>query len=155
MGEALKQRIKQDSFRSVYQEAYLSLMVAADQLQRHTDDVCEKHGVTSAQYDVLRILRGVYPDGHARFDIIDRMIHTAPDVTRLIDRLVKAGLARRDKSPDDGRLSLTFITDKGLKLLTKMQPEIENTERDLSSRMSEKQARSLVNLCEKLITEQS
>jgi len=153
MGEALKERIKQQTFRSVYQEAYLSLMVAADQLQRHTDDVCEKHGITSAQYNVLRILRGQHPDGHARCDIIDRMIHTAPDVTRLIDRLVKAGLAKRGKSDDDGRLSLTYITDKGLKLLEKMQPEIEETERELASRMSEKQARSLANLCEKLIGE--
>ena len=79
------------------------------------------------------------------------MIHTAPDVTRLIDRLVKAGLAMRGKSDDDGRLSLTFITDKGLKLLTKMQPEIEATESELSARITDKQARSLANLCEKLI----
>ena len=153
MGEALKERIKQATFASVYQEAYLSLMVAADELQRHTDDVCEQYGITSAQYNVLRILRGVHPDGHARCDIIDRMIQTAPDVTRLIDRLVKAGLAERGRSEQDGRLSLTFITNKGLKLLEKMQPQIESTEDELSSRISERQARSLANLCEKLIPE--
>jgi len=153
MGDTLKHRIKQDTFSSVFQEAYLSLMVAADLLQRHTDEVCEQHGITSAQYNVLRILRGVHPDGHARCDIIDRMIHTAPDVTRLIDRLVKAGLAKRGKSDEDARLSLTYITDKGLKLLVKMQPEIEENEKELASRMDEKQARQLATLCEKLISE--
>ncbi len=154
MGEILKQRIKQDTFSSAYQEAYLGLIVAADTLQRNSEEVCERYGITSAQYNVLRILRGVHPDGHPRCDIIDRMIHTAPDVTRLIDRLVKAGLARRGKSEEDGRLSLTFITDKGLKLLTKMQPEIETAERELASRLTKQQAKELASICELLIAEQ-
>lgn len=128
-------------------------MVAADHVQRHTERVCELHGITSAQYNVLRILRGVHPGGHARCDIIERMIQTAPDVTRLIDRLVKAGYARRGKSKEDGRLSLTFISDKGLKLLSEMQAEIEETETDLASRISEQQARTLTNLCEKVYSE--
>ena len=79
------------------------------------------------------------------------MIQTAPDVTRLIDRLVKAGLARRGKSPDDGRLSLTFITDKGLKLLARMQPEIEASEAEMAGALTRQQAKNLSELCERLI----
>ena len=153
MGEGLQHRIKQKTFASVYMEAHLSLLVAADHLTRHTEEICEQYGITSAQYNVLRILRGVHPDGHPRCEIIERMINAAPDVTRLIDRLVKAGFARRGKSEADGRLSLTFITEKGLGLLTTMQPEIEDSERLLASRLSDKQARTLANLCEKLYGE--
>ena len=155
MGEALRKRIKQTEFKSVYQEAQLSLMVAAAMLEDETDEVCEKYGVTAPQYNVLRILRGVYPDGHARADIINRMIRRAPDVTRLIDRLVKAGLAERGKSADDGRLSLTFITKKGLALLKKMDKEISGLEKNLTARLSERDAKSLARLCEKLFVDEA
>ena len=151
MGEILKQRIHQTSFASPFHEATLSLLVAAATIEEAMEETCEKYGVTSAQYNVLRILRGAYPDGHARCNIIDRMVKKAPDVTRLIDRLVSVGYATRGKSKDDGRLSLTFITPKGLKLLDKMEADVRAVNEQITSFMSERDARSLTKICEKLI----
>ena len=153
MGDTLEKRLKQKKFASVYMEAHLSLLVAADTMQRRFDDVCDEHGISAQQYNVLRILRGIHPGGHARCDIIGRMIQQAPDVTRLIDRLVKMGLAKRGKSKDDGRLSLTYITGKGLKLLDSMKSFIDELERDLQKRLKKTEARSLTALCEKLYAE--
>lgn len=147
MSEALHQRLQQWSFSSPYQEAYLSIVVAADTLQRATEEACSTYGITAAQYNVLRILRGVYPKGHARHDIISRMITTAPDVTRLIDRLVNAGLAKRGKSEIDARLSLTFITPKGLRLLENLDPHITSLDQQLAAIMSAEDAAMLVRLC--------
>ena len=114
------------------------------------DETCERHGITSAQYNVLRILRGVYPDGHPRCEIITRMIHVAPDVTRLIDRLEKLDLVERSKSEQDLRLSLSVITQKGLDLLVSIQPEIDALEEQLSKGLTVQEAGLLADLCDKV-----
>lgn len=153
MARSLRDRLQQQDFASPFQEATLNVLVCADFLQRRIETVCEQHGITSAQYNVLRILRGVHPNGHARCDIISRMIQAAPDVTRLIDRLVKSGLAKRTRSKDDGRLSVTVITSKGLALLTAMQHEVDALDIELTKRMSQADAKTLSALCEKVYGE--
>ncbi|MDZ4745476.1 MAG: MarR family winged helix-turn-helix transcriptional regulator [bacterium] len=152
MGEGLNNRLKQYSFSSPYHEALLSILVCQDFLTRQMDEACIVHGITAAQYNVLRILRGVYPEGHSRAEIIKRMIHAAPDVTRLIDRIVKVGYASRGRSKEDGRLSLTYITQKGLNLLATMQADIDNLELDIRSRLDVSEAETLTRLCDKLLT---
>lgn len=147
---AIKERLKQRSFSSPYQEAMLSVMVCSDILLRSLERVTEPFGITSAQYNVLRILRGIHPGGHPRREIIERMIHVAPDVTRLIDRLEKQELVRRGKSEDDKRLSLTFITDKGLHLLNSIQPHLDELNAKLWSGLTEHEALDLAKLCDKL-----
>ena len=151
MGDGVKQRLKQRSFSSPYQEALLSVLVCADFLTRQWEDACLVHGITGAQYNVLRILRGTHPEGHSRAEIISRMIHAAPDVTRLIDRLVKSGYVRRGRSKHDGRLSLTYITQKGLDLITAMQPHIDVLETEIKKHLNEKEAGTLTQLCEKIL----
>lgn len=150
MASSVLERLKQRSFDSTYQEAILSLLVAADMINRILESRCESYGITAAQYNVLRILRGVHPEGHPRCEIIDRMIHVAPDVTRLIDRLERLGLATRGKSTIDGRLSLTFITPKGLALLDTMQNGIENVNTMIAEHLTESEARTLAALTEKV-----
>lgn len=129
----------------------LGVLVTADHLTRLMEETCDRYGITSAQYNVLRILRGVYPDGHPRCEIITRMITAAPDVTRLIDRLEKMGLAERRKSVDDRRLSLTVITQKGLDVLASMQPEVDAADERFSRALSQTEAKKLAELCDKLV----
>jgi len=126
------------------------VMVCSDVLLRHTEDLTESFGITSAQYNVLRILRGVHPNGHPRREIIERMIQSAPDVTRLIDRLERQGLVRRDKSTVDKRLSMTFITEKGLVVLEQIQPHLDKLNQKFWQSLSEKEALELAKLCDKL-----
>ena len=78
------------------------------------------------------------------------MIHAAPDVTRLIDRLEKLGLAERAKSEQDGRLSVTYITTKGLTLLETLQSEIELVEQRLSASLTVQEASTFTDLCERV-----
>lgn len=151
MAEKLSKRLCMETYSSVYQEAILSVLVAAEELNRRIEEVCDAHGITLQQYNVLRILRGAHPDGHARCDILDRMIQRAPDVTRLINRLVTQKLATRNKSDKDGRLSITYITKKGLALLDVLQPNVSAIERDLTGKLTKEQARLLADLCDGFI----
>ena len=97
MTEALSRRLKQEQFESPAQEALLSVIVAANALNDLMDRLCEQHRITRAQYNVLRILRGVHPQGHARCEIARRMVDRASDITRLVDRLQARRLVKRSR----------------------------------------------------------
>ena len=153
MGEALKRRIKQERFDSPAHEAMLNLMVAADHVRERIDGVCSEYGITHGQYNALRILKGVYPEGHPRCEIAVRMLERAPDVTRLVDRLETQGLVERDRSEEDRRLSITRITPKGLDLLLQMQPRLEEVHRYFSERVSRRDCRELSRICEGIYAE--
>jgi DNA-binding MarR family transcriptional regulator len=147
MTEALSRRLKQSRFSSAHQEAILSLAVAAGYVNDAVDEVCEKHGLTRPQYNVLRILRGVHPEGHPRCEIAQRMVERAPDVTRLVDRLQTQGLVRRNRSGRDQRQAITRITSKGLKLLEAIQPDLDHQTLRLLRNLNEKDSHELSRLC--------
>jgi DNA-binding MarR family transcriptional regulator len=122
MGEMLRRRLRVKHFTGPGQEAVLALLVAAGEVQMRLDRACAEFGVTAAQYNVLRILKGGPQEGYPRGEISQRMIDRAPDVTRLVDRLEDAGLVERRRSDTDRRLSLTRITAKGAALIGKIGP---------------------------------
>ncbi len=147
MTEALSRRLKQAQFPSPAQEAMLSVIVAANTINELVDRVCEQHGITSAQYNVLRILRGAHPEGHARCEIACRMLDRASDITRLVDRLQARRLVKRSRGSEDQRQAVTVITAKGLKLLEEMRPRIEVEAGGILNRLSEKDCHELSRLC--------
>jgi DNA-binding MarR family transcriptional regulator len=150
MGQTIRHRLRQERFESPTHEAILNLLLAAAQVRESFDRICAEHGITPGQYNVLRILRGVHPEGYPRCEIADRLIERAPDVTRLIDRLEAAGLAERERSGHDRRLSMTRITRKGLKLLEDMRPAMDEAYRAFTSRLSPRDAKELSRICEHL-----
>ena len=155
MGDALKKRIKQTAdFTSPAEEALLNLMVAADHVRGRLDRVCAEFNITHGQYNVLRILRGVYPEGHPRCEIAARMLEKAPDVTRLVDRLESQQLVERERSGEDRRLSITRITKKGITLLERMEASLEEANRYFSERVSRRDCRELTRICEGLYAEE-
>jgi DNA-binding MarR family transcriptional regulator len=152
---AIRERLQQRRFRTLADEAVVSLLVAADHFDRAAAPVWERHGITADQYNVLRILRGVHPGGHPRNEVARRMIHRAPDVTRMLDRLVRQGLVRRRRNPDDRRESIASITDGGLSLLARIDPDVHATQAALTGALTERELRELVRLCDALVPAES
>jgi DNA-binding MarR family transcriptional regulator len=150
MGDGLRNRIKQERFDNPVVEAMLNVLVAADHISNATQAACEEMGITRGQFNVLRILRGVHPEGHPRCEIAVRMVERAPDITRLVDRLEKEGLVERSKAPEDRRLSVTRITKKGLWLLERLMPRMEKLEANLAERITPAEAEVLSELCERI-----
>ena len=147
----IRERLQQRRFSTLADEAVVSLMVAADHLDQAVAPIWERHGVTGDQYNVLRILRGVYPGGHPRNEVARRMIHRAPDVTRMLDRLVRQGLVARIRNPDDRRESIATITKAGLAALERIDPEVYATQAALTASLSERDLKQLVRLCDALV----
>ncbi len=150
MGEILKKWLKQSRFESLDQEVSLNLFVASYFLRSKHEAIMNKYGLTMPQYNVLRILRGVYPEGHPRREIIARMIEPAPDVTRIIDHLIKNKLVERYSASEDKRLSMTRITEKGIKLLEKAHPEVKALGNFISSTLTDSEKKTLSALLEKV-----
>ncbi len=150
MGSGLQRRIKQARFRSVQQEALLNLSVAAAYLREQSERVVSEFDITLPQYNVLRILRGVHPDGHPRGEIAVRMLDRAPDVTRIVDRLSAKNLVERDRSGNDKRQSITRITREGLELLDRVDPPMQEIFDGVASRLSPRDCRDLSRICELL-----
>ena len=150
MGDILKKRLRQQKFTGVEQEAILNLFIASNYIHSQLDTLCNSFDITLAQFNVLRILRGSHPNGYPRGEITKRMVEPAPDVTRLIDRLVTDGLVERFISEEDRRLSMSRITKKGINLLKKINPEVDKFLSDYSSTLNKNEKETLSNICEKL-----
>lgn len=108
-----------------YRRAFLSILFTANQLQNKQKQLLEPFGISGQQYNVLRILRGQKGNCLATYSIKDRMVERNSDASRMVDRLVNAGYVERISCPNDKRSTLVRITDQGLELLSRIEPELE------------------------------
>src|ERR1700686_2408497 len=114
----LKSEIRQqEPFSSPEEEALLNLLRTADCLERALQRKIRTWGITSTQYNVLRILRGSEPHGLTCSAIGDRMITAEPDITRLLGRLKVLKLIHQQRDKRDRRVLWTQISPAGLALL--------------------------------------
>jgi DNA-binding MarR family transcriptional regulator len=150
MGTALHKRLLSEKFADSFQEAILNVWVTSSFVRGLYEEVFDGADLTLTQYNVLRILNGAFPDGYCRADLTRRMLDRAPDLTRLIDRLVRRGLVQRLRSAKDGRQSVARITPRGRQLLALMHPKVRAVEKAFSQRLTEKEALELSRLCEKI-----
>jgi DNA-binding MarR family transcriptional regulator len=104
-------------FDSLAQEVYLGLWRTYDRLRALEDELFARYELTAQQYNVLRLLRAARPETVPTLSLSDRLVSRAPDVTRMIDRLVEKGLASRERSSGDRRVVRVGITEAGLALL--------------------------------------
>jgi DNA-binding MarR family transcriptional regulator len=151
---AVRQRVNQQTAMTPALEAAVGILIAADHLQRVFAEICERHGVTTDQYKVLRILREAPAGGYARGEVAERCIFSrAPDVTRMLGRLVVQRLVNRAPAADDRRCSVATITRAGRTLLSRIDPEIAAAARRLTKSLSASQLTQLTRLTESLAPE--
>ena len=146
---SLKTEIAQQRpFASVEEETLLNVMRTADCVQRAFQRATREWGVTSTQYNVLRILRGAHPSGLTCTAIGSRMITADPDITRLLSRLKNLKLIRQQRDRHDRRVLWTHISDSGLELLRQMDPVVLRTPKDLLGHLTESELAELTRLLE-------
>jgi DNA-binding MarR family transcriptional regulator len=147
MSPTLQQDLKQKKpFRSLQQEAYLSVVRTSTALTDAMEDLVKAHGISATQYNVLRILRGSGADGLCRNELRDRMLTRMPDMTRLLDRMEEAGLVVRAREGEDRRMVMTRITDKGRRLLDDLDAPVMALHRKQMAGLTDAQLRSLSDL---------
>jgi len=146
---SLKHEIEQQNpFSSLEEEALLNLVRTSDRIQRAAYRTIRGWGITPAQYNVLRILRGAHPNGLTCSAIGERMIAAEPDITRLLGRLKAARLIRQQRNDRDRRIVWTFIAPEGLHLLERMDATVNQAPVDLLGHMSAAELNELIRLLE-------
>ena len=147
---SLKREIAQERpFASREEEALLNLLRTSDFFEREVQRRTREWGVTSTQYNVLRILRGAEPEGLTCTAIGERMITAEPDITRLLSRLKVLKLIRQRRDKRDRRVVWTQIAEAGLELLRRMDPMVLAAPKELLGHMSGAEIGEMIRLLER------
>jgi len=117
MGEETNRTVE---FDSLEQEVYLNLWRTYDRLRTLEEEVFGPRGITSQQYNVLRLLAANHPEPVPTLTIANRMISKSPDITRMLDKLETGSLILRTRPAENRRLVLINITKNGLALLNEI-----------------------------------
>lgn len=145
----IEEEIKQKSFRNEYQKLSINLIYSSNWLLNRHKDFFSKFDITQQQFNVLRILRGQYPDPISTSDIRARMLDKNSDASRIVDRLAAKNLARKRVCQSDKRLVDVWITDKGFALLKEIDAYILELD-NIVSTLSLEEARILNDLLDKV-----
>jgi DNA-binding MarR family transcriptional regulator len=137
------------------ERAFLVLLKLADGLNQECEQLIRAAGLTGAQYNVLRILRGARPEGLPCNGIGDRMISHDPDMTRLLDRLEKRDLIRRERQKDDRRVVRTHITAEGLRVLKTLDQPMRELHKIQFRHVPAKRLKDLFELLEEALARKS
>jgi DNA-binding MarR family transcriptional regulator len=126
--------------------AYVAVLQAAEDLQRGFAELLKRAGLSPAQYNVLRVLRGAGPAGLACGEVGAKLIRHDPDITRLFDRLERRGLVERSREARDRRVVVTRITEKALGVLATLDDPVDALHERQLGHLSERQLGDLAAL---------
>jgi len=145
---ALENEINQRRFRNEYQKARLNIFYTNNWLSEKITIIFDEWDITPRQFNILRILRG---EGKplSTLQIRQRMLDKMSDTSRIVDRLVKKGMVRKNPNMEDRRLVDVVITLRGRKLLEKIDP-LEDEMDKMMTALSSDEAKTLSSLLDKL-----
>lgn len=147
-GDLQREIKKRRPFEAPEEEVILNLARTNDQVAIRFARLFREHGLTPAQYNVLRILRG---EGGPLpiLQIAGRCIAIVPGITGLIDRLEALGLVCRERCTKDRRVVYVAATAKGIDLVDRLDEPVLELNRKLIGHLSREELRELTRLLEK------
>ena len=147
MAKSLRQQLKKrNPFAVPEEEVNLNIQRTHSVLSGPGVKLLKRHKLSSPLYNILRILRGVGPEGLPCSQVGARMVTREPDVTRLVDRLVRSGWVERHRSEQDRRVVNVVITRKGLKLVDRLDEPVARLHREGLGHLTRKEMKELNRL---------
>jgi DNA-binding MarR family transcriptional regulator len=144
----IENEIKQPKFRNEHQKAAINLIYTYNWTNEQMKKILDRHDITSQQFNILRILRGANA-AISTLQIRERMLDRMSDTSRIVDRIIKKGMAKKNVCKTDRRLVDVVITAKGRKLLEKL--DNCNNEMDaVLKNLSQLDAKNLNDLLDKI-----
>lgn len=136
-------------FDSPEQEVYLNLWRTYDRLRAYEDELFSRHGLTAQQYNTLRLLRAAFPGKVPTLALAGKLVSRAPDITRLLDKLVERGLVERERRPDNRRVVNIGITPRGMDVLETLAGDVQECHYRQLGHLSAAEMKLLVELLRK------
>ena len=144
----IDQDIRQAKFRNEYQKASVNLIYTFGWLTEKTKELFAPEDITPQQFNILRILRGS-PQPLSTLQIRERMLDKMSDTSRIVVRLIAKGLVKKGTCKMDRRLVDIIITDKGKKLLERLDARQDELD-GIMGNLSKKEAEVLSDLLDKI-----
>src|SRR5215213_6662534 len=145
---SIEKDISQRKFKTEYQKAMINLIFTHNWMMERMKLFFEQADLTPQQFNIMRILRGA-GQPLSTLQIRQRMLDKMSDTSRIVDRLIKKGLAKKVVCKSDRRLVDVSISEKGLKLLEKlddMQTDLDG----IVNKLNESDAKQLNKLLDKI-----
>jgi DNA-binding MarR family transcriptional regulator len=149
MQMGIEKDIQQTKFHSARQKASINLIYTIGWMRDRTKAIFESEDITPQQFNILRILRGSFPQPLSTLQIRERMLEKMSDTSRIVDRLIAKGLVKKVTCKSDRRLVDVVIADKGKKLLERLDLRQEEMDNVLGN-LSEEDANILSDLLDKM-----
>lgn len=145
----IDKEIQITKFEDNYHKVLVNLTYTHGWVSNITREQFEKYNLTTQQFNILRILRGQYPNPATINLLKERMLDKMSDASRIVDRLIQKGMVSRCTNKMDRRAVDIRISDAGLELLSKM--DIEFKPKDfLKENLTEEEAGQLSDLLDKM-----
>ncbi len=145
IGEDIQQKV----FESEYSKAIINVFFTNSWLMQKHQELFKTHNLTTAQFNVLRILRGQYPNPATVNLLIERMIDKSSNASRIVDKLENKNLVIRKQCSKDRRAVDVLISEKGLDLLAKIDEQLEKLQAQIRN-LDESESKELNKLLDKL-----
>ena len=145
----LEEEISQKAFRNNKHKAIVNIIFSYNWLLTNHFKLLKPYDLTIQQFNILRILRGQYPNPATVKLLKERMLDKMSDASRLVEKLRSKGLVDRKVSDKSRRNVDVLITQKGLHLLAEIDKK--NSEFDqLIENLDTRETEQLNNLLDKL-----
>lgn len=110
----------------IEETVYRLLAKCAGKLEAELNRLLRQYELTTATYDILRILQAADSTGQSCGDISTQLIAEVPDMTRLLDRLDRLGYVGRKRSTEDRRVITVSITDEARQVLSMLSEQVRD-----------------------------
>lgn len=145
---SIEKDISQRKFKTEYQKVMVNLIFTHNWMMERMKQFFEQADLTPQQFNILRILRGA-GQPLSTLQIRQRMLDKMSDTSRIVDRLIKKGLAKKVICKSDRRLVDVSISEKGMKLLEKLD-DTQNELDAIINNLNESDAKQLNKLLDKI-----
>lgn len=145
----ISEDIKQENFSSEFSKSIINIIYTNSWLNQKHLEVFKSQGLTTPQFNILRILRGQHPNPSTVNLLIDRMLDKSSNASRIVDKLEQKGLVVRKQCSNDRRAVDVFISDEGMKLLAVLDKKMSEMEGELR-KLSEEECETLNTLLDKM-----
>ena len=146
---SIEEEIKQKNFKSIHQKAFINLIYTSGWLQNKQAAIFRNYGITLPQFNILRILRGQYPEPATVSLLIERMLDKTSNASRIVDKLEAKELVTRTPCAHDRRTVDVLISEKGLAVLQQIDNKGEDINAGLNN-LNETEAAELNRLLNKI-----
>lgn len=127
---------------------YIKLSRASESISARIHRHLDKVKLTTSQFGVLEALLHLGPLSQS--DLSQKLLKSGGNITLVIDNLEKRQLVKRDRSTEDRRVVIVYLTEKGQELISEIFPQHVATVVAEMSILSASEQEELSRLCRRL-----